>query len=75
MSPSATIKERLVAFVLEARNLHELSFGTSGDNALFIADVLGDLATENFDVALAKARGEYESPDPPGWEGGFAENH
>lgn len=24
---------------------------------------------------IAEAKGEYEPPDPPGWEGGFADNH
>ena len=34
-----------------------------------------DIEEGEYGRAIAKARGDWEPPDAPGWEGGFAPNH
>ncbi len=48
--------------------------------ALTVADpyrrsMLEDIEEREYSRAISKATGNYEPPDAPGWEGGFAENH
>lgn len=40
-----------------------------------IQDVLYDIALGDLGRALLRATDNYEPPDAPGWEGGFASNH
>ena len=55
--------------------------GVSGGGCFWIEDEYGESQSENFGSRLAAQRylddliSNYEPPDPPGWEGGFAENH
>lgn len=65
-----TMKERLLAFALEAENLDHLSNTDHEVAFVFDAIMMGE-----FSDAVRKARGDWEPPDPPGWEGGIADNH
>lgn len=38
-------------------------------------DELAALIEQTISVYIAREHDNYEPPDPPGWEGGFAENH
>ncbi len=58
--------------------------GDRGDfngGCFWIEDEYGESQSENFGSRIAAQRrldemiDNYEPPDPPGWEGGFAENH
>ena len=50
-------------------------FIKSPDWGAWMQDILDDIVNQEYARAIAKARGDYEPPDPPGFEGGFAENH
>lgn len=66
-----TINERLEACALEMQNLQQLS--TAFDDSE--KGTFEDIEAGEYARAIQKARGDWEPPDPPGFEGGFAPNH
>ena len=65
-----TVKDRLEWVAIEMDSLSLLATYDPWNN-----DILGDIEAGEYKRAIAKARGDYEPPDPPGFEGGFADNH
>jgi hypothetical protein len=70
------IRERFEWVALEMQNLNEILNTYHGDaEEVFLNDIYEEIQCEEFQRAIDKLRGNWEPPDPPGWEGGFADNH
>ena len=65
-----SLDERLRFAAAEMKELESLTVAEP-----YRRSMLEDIEDRNYDRAIAKATGNWEPPDPPGWEGGFAENH
>ena len=65
-----SMKDRLLAYAIESENLAELAVHDTN-----IDSFLWSIHLDKYEEAKCKARRDYEPPDPPGWEGGFADNH
>lgn len=71
-----TLMQRLEWFALEAQNLDQLTeLGKHGIPTMARSAFDDVMDYQNYERAIAKARGDWEPPDPPGFEGGFADNH
>lgn len=71
------LRRRLEAVALEMRSLWDLrtTADCTREETIAVNDILRDIENYEYDRAIAKARGNWEPPSPPGFEGGFAENH
>ena len=69
---SWSLTERVRFVAEELQNLNQIIGLGDGD---VLQDAMSDIFTEKFEEAISRCDGDWEPPDPPGWEGGFADNH
>lgn len=65
-----SVEQRLEWLAIEMQNLESLTVAEPWKRS-----ILEDIEDREYGRAIVKATGNWEPPDPPGWEGGFADNH
>jgi hypothetical protein len=71
-----TLMQRLEWFALEAHHLDQLTeIGKHGIPTMARSAFDDVMDYQDYERAIQKASGNWEPTDPPGFEGGFAENH
>ena len=65
-----TLDQRLEWMAIEMENIESLTIAMPWARSIF-----EDIEEREYKRAIQKATGNWEPRDPPGWEGGFAENH
>ena len=72
-----TVEQRLEMHAHEAQNLCSLLYPEIQSRGLrsWNQETFEDIENREYERAISKATGNYEPPDGPGWEGGFADNH
>lgn len=65
-----TLNQRIEWLAIEMQNIESLTVGDPWRRSMFEA-----IEEREYQLAQQKASGNWEPRDPPGFEGGFAENH
>lgn len=68
-----TVTERIRFVAEELENLTQILHNDPHYSVDAMA--MGEIEMQNYQTAIQMVEGNWEPADPPGWEGGFAENH